>query len=218
MTDYTVELKSLIKFFGRRLIFNNINAEYKKPGVFGITGPNGSGKSTLVKIIAGVNAPSKGEIIHKLDGEKLEDVKRHNHIGFSSPYLVMYDEFTAQENIEFIFRIRGINFNRELSDYLFRHFSIYDRRNDYVKAYSSGMKQRLKMIFAFVHDPEFIILDEPTSNLDEEGKEKVYKLIREYSGRKILIVASNEVRDIELCESTLDLNEFKTKPKKRYKI
>ena len=95
MSKYSVEANELNKTFGRRLIFNCINFRYDENGVFGISGPNGSGKSTLVKIIAGLIYPTKGKIIHKNSGKEIIPEKLHNHIGFVSPYLVLYEEFTA---------------------------------------------------------------------------------------------------------------------------
>jgi heme exporter protein A len=78
-----------------------------------------------------------------------------------------------------------------------------------VKAYSSGMKQRLKFIFALMHSPQFIFLDEPTSNLDDEGKQTVYGLIKSESGKSIVVVASNEKYDLANCDEVLDLNNYK---------
>ena len=106
----------------------------------------------------------------------MESGNLHNHIGFVSPYLFLYDEFTAEENLLHFSNIRGISFNKERSDFLLNELNLIDRKNDLVRGYSSGMKQRLKFIFALLHQPALIILDEPTSNLDNTGKEKVYEV------------------------------------------
>jgi heme exporter protein A len=209
MSKYSVKAENINKTFGRRLIFNNLNFNFLNCGIFGITGPNGSGKSTLVKIIAGVNAPSLGKIIHENEGEKIIPEKLHNHIGFVSPYLFLYDEFTAQENLSYTADIRKIKLNQEKVDYLLNEFLLYNRRHDSVKTYSSGMKQRLKFIFALMHEPQLVILDEPTSNLDEKGKESVYKIVEEEGKKNIVIIASNENQDLTLCHSTLALEDYK---------
>jgi heme exporter protein A len=209
MSKYSVEAKELNKTFGRRLIFNGINFRYEESGVFGISGPNGSGKSTLVKIIAGLISSTKGRIIHKNSEDEIIPEKLHNHIGFVSPYLVLYEEFTAWENLEIFSKIRDTNLNKDYAKDLLNRFLIYNRRDDLVKTYSSGMKQRMKFIFALIHNPELLIFDEPTSNLDEEGKNSVYEIIEDKSRDCIILIASNDKADLDLCPEILDLKSFK---------
>ena len=209
MSKYSVEAKELNKSFGRRLIFNGINFRYDENGVFGISGPNGSGKSTLVKIIAGLISPTKGKIVHKNSNEEIIPEKLHNHLGFVSPYLVLYEEFTAWENLNIFSKIREIKFNEDYAKDLLNRFLLYNRRDDLVKTYSSGMKQRMKFIFALIHNPELLIFDEPTSNLDDEGKNSVYEIIKDKSKESIIIIASNDKADLDLCPEILDLKTFK---------
>jgi len=214
MTDYTVELNNLIKFFGRRLIFDGINFSFSSRNVYGISGPNGSGKSTLVKIIADLISPTRGKVIHKYGEKIIEPEDLHNYLGFVSPYLFLYDEFTAEENLIHSASIRGIKFNKERSEYLLSELNLFDRRNDLVRDYSSGMKQRLKFIFALLHEPQLIILDEPTSNLDNSGKEVVYKIIKEESKKNLIVIASNEDSDLQLCTEVIELEKFKKQTNK----
>jgi len=210
MINYSLEAQQLNKSFGRRLIFNDLTFKFDKPGVYGISGPNGSGKSTLVKIIAGIIAASKGKIIHLLNGKIITEENLHNHIGFVSPYLVLYEEFSTLENLKLFADIRGTEFNKERVDYLLNKFLLYKRKDDLLKTYSSGMKQRVKFIFALMHSPQLLILDEPTSNLDEEGKNSVYEIVKEESKTNIVIVASNERNDLELCDEIVLLEKYKS--------
>jgi len=209
MSDYSVQSDSLSKSFGRRLIFSNINFQWQEKGIFGISGPNGSGKSTLVKIIAGLISPSKGKLIHKNSGGEIIPEKLHNHIGFVSPYLVLYEEFSAWENLKIFAEIRGVTFDEARVLFYLNEFLLENRKDDLVKTYSSGMKQRLKFIFALMHSPEVLIFDEPTSNLDDEGKKVVYKIINDEGKQRVVIVASNETRDLELCNEVLLLEKYK---------
>jgi len=209
MSSYSILSQNLSKLFGRRLIFRDINFNWTEKGIFGISGPNGSGKSTLVKIVAGLIAPSSGKMIHKNSNNEIIPEKLHNHIGFVSPYLVLYEEFSAWENLKIFAKIRGVNFNEEKVTFYLTQFLLENRKNDLVKTYSSGMKQRLKFIFALIHSPEVLIFDEPTSNLDEEGKKVVYDIVREEGKQRIVIIASNEVKDLELCSEVLLLEKFK---------
>lgn len=209
MSSYSLEAKELNKSFGRRLIFNNLQFKFDKSGVYGISGPNGSGKSTLVKIIAGIIGSSKGKIIHKLDDIEIAEEKLHNHIGFVAPYLVLYEEFSTYENLNLFAEIRGINFNKDRVDYLLHKFLLFPRKDDLLKTYSSGMKQRVKFIFALMHLPQLVILDEPTSNLDDEGKNSVYELIKEEGKKNIVLIASNEKSDLKMCSDIVYLDKYK---------
>lgn len=209
MTNYSVEALDLNKSFGRRLIFNDLQFKFNEAGVYGISGPNGSGKSTLVKIIAGIIGASKGKIIHKLSEKQIVEENLHDHIGFVSPYLILYEEFSTYENLKLFAEIRGISFNKERIDYLLNKFLLFKRKDDLLKTYSSGMKQRVKYIFALMHSPHLLILDEPTSNLDDEGKNSVYELVKEEGQKSIVLIASNEKHDLELCSEIVYLEKYK---------
>ena len=209
VSNYTLTLDKLVKYFGRRLVFNGIDFSFKSGSVYGISGPNGSGKSTLVKIIANLISPTSGKIIHQSGGKIIEPERLHDYIGFVSPYLFLYDEFTAEENLIYISQIRGIKFNSEYSNFLFNQFNLFERRNDIVRGYSSGMKQRLKFIFALLHKPQVLIFDEPTSNLDNSGKDKIYELIASEGKNNLVLVASNEDSDLRHCKEVLHIEDFK---------
>jgi len=209
MSSFELHAENISKVFGRRLIFKDINFSCKGNGIYGISGPNGSGKSTFLKIISGIISPTKGKVTHVFDGKEIDSEQLHKYLGFVAPYVILYDEFSAVENIHFFSKIRGINFTQEKLDFLFHHFGIYDRKNDLVKGYSSGMKQRLKFIFALIHSPKILFFDEPTSNLDNSGKEKVYQTIKEESQNNIVIIASNEDSDLAVCSSILELKNYK---------
>lgn len=209
MTNYSLEAFQVNKSFGRRLIFNDLQFKFDKAGIYGISGPNGSGKSTLVKIIAGILGPSKGKIIHKNNDKEIVEEQLHNHIGFVSPYLVLYEEFSTYENLKLFADIRGVTLNKERVDYLLNKFLLFKRKDDLLKTYSSGMKQRVKYIFALMHSPQLIILDEPTSNLDDEGKNSVYEIVKEEGKKNIVLIASNEKTDLDLCREIIYLEKFK---------
>jgi heme exporter protein A len=209
MGKFSIQVEDLKKTFGRRLIFDKINFSLFSNSIYGITGANGSGKSTLIKIVAGLNSPSAGKIIYKNDENEISFENLHNYIGFVSPYLVLYDEFSAWENLNYFANIRDIKFNSEKIEYLLNQFLLFNRKNDLLKTYSSGMKQRMKFIFALMHSPKLILLDEPTSNLDDEGKESVYKIVEDEGKENIIIIASNEKSDLQLCKEKLKLEDYK---------
>lgn len=209
MTNYSLLLEDVVKYFGRRLVFSEINYSFTSGVIYGISGPNGSGKSTLVKIISNIISPTRGKVIHNLNDNVLIPEKLHDHIGFVAPYLFLYDEFTAEENLFHFSNIRGLKYDKDRAEFLFRKLNLLDRKDDIVRGYSSGMKQRLKFIFSFLHRPQCLILDEPTSNLDNDGKEKVYELITEEAKRNLIIIASNEDSDLQLCNEIISVEKYK---------
>lgn len=211
MSNYKLELEKVTQAFGRRLIFKEIDFVFESGNIYGLEGRNGSGKSTLAKIITGVISSTKGKVKHTVDGEEIKEEKIHEHIGFVSPYLVLYDEFSAEENLKHFANIRGLGFDPEKSKYLFSRFGIYDRRQDLLKGYSSGMKQRMKFIFALYHSPELLLFDEPTSNLDQAGKDTVYEIVKEEAKNNLVILASNEESDLALCNESLRIEDYKNK-------
>lgn len=211
MNSYNLSLNNVTKIFGRRLVFKGISLEMNSGNIYGISGNNGSGKSTLAKIIAGVISTSSGKIEHKIGDKIIIPEELHDYLGFVSPYLFLYDEFNAEENLYHFAKIRGINSDTKKIDRLFELFNLADRKKDLLKGYSSGMKQRIKFIFALQHSPRLLIFDEPTSNLDNKGKAAVYQLIEEEAKDNIVIVASNEDSDLELCTSVIDVEQYKKK-------
>jgi heme exporter protein A len=206
MTSFTVSALGLGKTFNRKMIFQNVSFDLARGGSLAITGRNGSGKSTLVKIIAGVLSPTTGSVTIAQDRRALEEFQRKEHVGLVSPYLQLYDEFTALENVEILSRIRGMTKPpSERAQALLAQFSLWERRNDYLRVFSSGMKQRLKYVFALVHKPTVLILDEPTANLDAEGVGAVHEIVRAQTQEGILIVATNDDAEAKWCENSLHL-------------
>ncbi len=209
MDNFTVELNKVTKFFGRLLVFKNIDYSFTAGKIYGITGRNGSGKSTVSKIICGLDSPSQGKINYSLNNENIERQNIFAYTGFLAPYLILYGEFSALENLEYFSKIRGINFEKEKALFWLNEFQIYKRRNYLLKTFSSGMLQRMKFIFALLHNPMLLVLDEPTSNLDTVGKDKVYEILGNLKEEKLIIIASNEKSDLELCSDFLNIEEYK---------
>ena len=206
MTPFVVRADNVGKTFNRRIIFESLSFELARGGSLAITGRNGSGKSTLVKIIAGVLSPSNGSVSIAQDGKLLEEARRKEHLGLVSPYLQLYDEFTALENIEILSRIRGVaRSDHDRVRALLTLFGLWERRNDWLRVYSSGMKQRLKYVFALVHRPTVLILDEPSANLDADGIAAVRHILTEQKQTGILIVATNDADEAKWCDSALHL-------------
>jgi len=122
---------------------------------------------------------------------------------------MMYDELTGFENLEFFYDLKIRDKNDEKIKFLLEEVNLYPRRNDFVKNYSSGMKQRLKLAFAILSDPLILLLDEPRTNLDNEGIDIVYKISARQTEKGILIIATNESEDTKLCKELINIEDYK---------
>ena len=200
----SLEISNLRKEFDRRPVFRNLDFSLTNSDSIAITGRNGSGKSTLIKVLANVYTQTSGNIELSLNGKSIERQHYYKYLGFVSPYLNLYDEFTGYENLHFVSKVRGLKRNG-IDDVLAR-VGLYERRHDLVKIYSSGMKQRLKIAFSIIHNPLILMLDEPTSNLDAEGIKTVDSIAEEYKNGKILIIATNDEHEKNLCKGEINLN------------
>lgn len=187
------------KVFNRRVVFKDLSFEAKTGQVLSITGPNGSGKSTISKIICGVLTPTSGKVVLANGEGEVERDDVHRHVGLVAPYLELYGEFTALENL--LIEIRARKLSKSTEDRaleILELVGLFGRRKDEVKGFSSGMKQRLKYAAALIHDPDIIILDEPTANLDVAGTDMVFSLIQQYRNGKIIVLATNDTEEAAL--------------------
>lgn len=202
-----LKVNNIAKSFNRRNIFSGIDFTLGDGASLTITGKNGSGKSTLMKIIAGVLAPTKGTVDIIDNIRTVSSSVHYQYFGFVSPYLQLYDEFTGFENIQLVQEIRAAATDRRTIESILSEVGLGGRGKDLLRTYSSGMKQRLKYAAALIHAPHILLLDEPTSNLDEEGKALVHSAIAAQKKRGIVIIATNEREELSLCESVLTLGQ-----------
>lgn len=193
------------KVFNRRTIFRDVSFSVKSGQTLLVTGRNGSGKSTLVKILSDVLSPTEGSVKILSEGNA-EIVSRTQVLGLVSPYLQMYDEFSAEENLQYALSIRGAVPDTHHTERLLKKVFLHNRKADPVRTFSSGMKQRMKYAFALIHQPEVLILDEPTANLDTDGIAMVKEIMHEHREKGILIVATNDISDVDHFHYQVNLN------------
>jgi heme exporter protein A len=201
-------MKNICKDYGYRRIFKGINTELKSGQSLAIVGPNGSGKTTLVKIICGLIRPSAGELTYfSVDGKAVSREEIYRHIGLVGPYLELYEELSAQENLNFFGKMKRVNRLPERITRLMSLVNLAGRENDPVKTYSSGMRQRLKYVFALLSEPEVLILDEPTANLDHSGVDCIYAIMENQKKNKMLILATNDEKDLIFGDLQVAVNQ-----------
>ncbi len=203
--NLTLTATAIKKVFNRRTIFDGVSFVVASGQTLLITGRNGSGKSTLVKIVSDVLSPTQGTISIESPDENVQ-MPRSSMIGLVSPYLQLYDEFSAEENLRYALTMRGSLFDVSWARDLLKKVFLYSRKDDPVRTYSSGMKQRMKYAFALSHKPRILVLDEPTANLDVDGIKMVKEIMEEHRQEGILIVATNDLSDVDTYQSQVDLN------------
>ncbi|UCG62642.1 MAG: ABC transporter ATP-binding protein [Candidatus Zixiibacteriota bacterium] len=197
---YSLKIENLAKRFGPRKVFADINFELQTGGSIAIVGPNGSGKSTLVKVILGLLRPTLGTVGFSLDGKNMTESETRSRTSFVAPYLSLYDHLSGEENLKFFSAVAGDHVTGKEINALLARVGLEGRGTDYLADYSSGMKQRLKYAVALLNKPDFLFLDEPTSNLDEEGKGMVSQLVEQYRKQSMVVLATNEPQEYGFAE------------------
>ncbi|CQR71782.1 ABC transporter, ATP-binding protein [Sporomusa ovata] len=158
-----------------------------------VMGPNGSGKSTLLKIIAGLIRPSSGIVKVHNHGHEVAVDKRRGCFGLISPELILYNAMTGYENLQFLVRARGVELPAERLQSCLENVGLGRRQQELLSTYSTGMRQRLKFAILEALRPPIWLLDEPSSNLDEEGRKLVKQLIKDALAQQVaVIIATNE--------------------------
>ncbi|TFV97094.1 ABC transporter ATP-binding protein [Algoriphagus kandeliae] len=203
-----IQVVEASKRFQYEWIFKNLSINLESGDSLAITGSNGSGKSTLLKCLTGSIPLSSGKIEYSIDGKIFEEENWFRHLSIAAPYLELPEEFTLSELLDFHFKfknpIKGISLEEILElVYLKEH------HGKFVSQFSSGMKQRLKLVLALLSESDVIFLDEPTSNLDKKGIAWYQDLIETYQMNRILIVCSNEQREYDFCQQKLVLEDYK---------
>lgn len=200
-----ITLQNIAKKYKSQWIFRNVNYIFEKGKKYAILGENGSGKSTLLKIISGQTTPNKGTVSYFSDTKiELEDV--HKKLSYCAPYIDIIEELTFAEIVAFVAKFKPFTTTFDVHT-LQKQFNFSE--NKWIKDYSSGMKQRVKLILALYLDVDLILLDEPTSNLDEEGVQWFLKTINEIDKNKTIIIASNIKREYEFCDEVIKISDYR---------
>jgi ABC-type multidrug transport system ATPase subunit len=206
----SLEIVGVWKTYAGPPLFADLSFTVER-GLVAISGRNGSGKTTLLKILAGLARPSGGAV-RVLSGQRLlEGDARRLAIGWAGPDLAFYEEFTAGENLGFFRRAAGKpapeeELTRRLEDVGLEGPALSRR----VGAFSTGMRQRLRLAFAALFDPPILLLDEPTLGLDAEGHAAAARLVKAQRQRGAVVVASNDERDFLAPDQFVRLGETRS--------
>jgi ABC-2 type transport system ATP-binding protein len=204
-TNKVIEITNLTKQFKKLVAVDNLSLNVYKGDVFGFLGPNGAGKSTTIRMLLTLITPTSGSIKIFNKDQKLHRKEILSKVGaiVEKPDFYMY--LTAYKNIEILSKTSGMNVSKKDIMEILELVGLSDRYNSKVKTFSHGMKQRLGLAQALIHDPDLIILDEPTTGLDPQGIKEIRDLIMYLSKEKgkTIFLSSHILREIELIANRM---------------
>lgn len=204
-----IELSGVGKRYRREWILRDVELTLLAGRQYAITGPNGSGKSTLLKILSGHLSPSKGQVVFNnalSQPVKVDEVYRQ--LSFAAPYIDLIEDFTLEEAIQFHIRLKPLFPGLTPADF-YSLLGFKKARQKPLRAFSSGMKQRLKLALAICSDTPLLLLDEPTTNLDRAGVKWYRTLVQQYSTGRLVAIASNVEEDFDFCGEQISILRYK---------
>lgn len=205
--DNKIEIRNVDKFYGRKQALKNVNLTIEQ-GMFGLLGRNGAGKTTLMKTLATLHCKKSGEIT--VCGIPIENAKAIRNItGYLPQDFSMYPSMTVLESLDYLGVLSGMNkpLREKRIAMLLKRVNLTEHKHKKVKALSGGMKRRLGIAQALLHDPKVLIVDEPTAGLDPEERIRFRNLLCEVAEERIVILSTHIVGDIEAtCEDIAIMN------------
>lgn len=195
--------KNVSKKFRQEFVIRNFNYHFQLGHSYAITGPNGSGKSTLLQLVAQFTLPNSGKI--EMTGIDPELV--YKQITYAAPYVELIEEYTLSEHLELLKKNQYLPSHITIES-LEEFIELSPNRFKLIKNYSSGMRQKIKLGFALLSERAILLLDEPTTNFDEQAKEWFFNRLNNQRN-KLIIIASNELREIEFCSEKIEILNFK---------
>jgi ABC-2 type transport system ATP-binding protein len=202
MPDNAVETRDLVKRFGDFVAVDHVNLDVARGEIFGFLGPNGAGKSTTIRMLCGLLQPTSGSAtVGGLElATQAEEIK--HHIGYMSQKFSLYDDLTVNENIDFFTGIYGVPQSRRAGrkNYVLSMAGLEDRKNSLTQLLPGGLKQRLALGCAILHEPPILFLDEPTSGVDPIARRTFWDLIYQLSGAgHTVFVSTHYMDEAEYC-------------------
>lgn len=206
MKNYIVETKNLTKVYGEQMVVNSVNLHIEKGSICGLLGRNGAGKTTIMKMILGLTDISNGEVSVFNQNIKGNEKKIYPRIGAIIETPGFYPNLTGTENLEIFAMLRGTAFPNAVKNAL-EVVGLPYKDKKLFGNYSLGMKQRLGIANAILHDPEVLILDEPTNGLDPIGIAEVRSFIKDLSVKKgkTILISSHILSEITLLADTVGI-------------
>lgn len=195
MHNEIIDVTDLSKSFGKKEVLKKISFHVDKGEIFGLLGPSGSGKTTLVKCLIGMETPTTGTI-HVLN-TKVPNLDLTMKIGFMAQSDALYTDLTAYENVDFFASLYGLKgqYKKERIEYVLSIVNLLNDRKKKIHQYSGGMKRRLSLAISLLHDPDVLILDEPTVGIDPILRKSIWEELERMRLNGTTIVVTTHVMD-----------------------
>ena len=205
-----IELKNITKYYGDFPAVTNISFKIEKGEIVGLLGPNGAGKSTTMKMITGFMPPSSGELSVGGNDIVTQSIEARRKIGYLPETVPLYTDMTVYSYIEYMGLLRGLNKKNIKSkvDNVIEICKLEDYRHSLISKLSKGFRQRVGISQAIIHDPEVLVLDEPTIGIDPNQVVETRQLIKNLSGEHTLLLSSHILPEVSsICERVLIIHE-----------
>lgn len=197
----SIKIKHIEKYFGKTRVLHNINLEANKGEILGLIGPSGAGKTTLIRIIISALKESKGEVY--FDNIKIPNSELLAKIGFMPQSDALYLDLSALDNLKFFASLYGLKAKKlnERCNEILEFMDLQDYKNKLVADFSGGMRKRLSLAISLVHEPDYLILDEPTVGIDPALRKKIWDNFKHLSASgKTLIISTHIMDEAEKCD------------------
>jgi ABC-type multidrug transport system ATPase subunit len=203
-----ISLSDIGKRFNREWIFRHISFDFESGNHTVITGPNGSGKSTLLQLISGAVSPNEGDMKFEADGRLISSENYYQNISIAAPYLELPGEMTLLEFLNFHSKFKPLIQNLSVEDVI-EILELKKSAHKQIRYFSSGMTQRVKLAQAVFSNTKVVLLDEPGTNLDEQGIGLYLSLISNYCKERLVIISSNDPKEYPFCTGNLPITRYK---------
>jgi ABC-2 type transport system ATP-binding protein len=193
--DVVIDVRGLNKYFGKNHAVRDLTLTVRRGEIFGFLGPNGSGKTTSIRMLCGLLTPDSGEgtcLGYDIIGQT-KQIKRH--VGYMTQRFSFWEDLTIRENLRFIARMYGMADGAERVDQALQHLGLASRANQLAGALSGGWKQRLALAACLLHDPQLLLLDEPTAGVDPKARRDFWEELHALAARGITVLVSTHYMD-----------------------
>jgi len=203
INEFMIKAENIKKYYGDIPAVDGISFEIRPGETFGLLGPNGAGKTTTINMLTGILKPDEGKILIKgTDNRKNSDIRRL--VGYAPQSLAIYDELSGEENLAFfgkLYGLRGVKLKKQI-DWTLDFAGLQNKRSELVKTYSGGMKRRLNLVCALIHNPPILFLDEPTVGVDPQSRNQIFDRIEQLKSEgKTIVYTTHYIEEAQrLCE------------------
>lgn len=205
---FTIQVQNASKRFHHEWIFKNLNLDLSAGDSIAITGGNGTGKSTLLKCLSGAIPLTSGAIQYQSGKTQIVEEQWFRSLALATPYLELPEEFTLSEVLSFHFQFKN-PLQQRSNEEILELLGLEKHKSKTLSQFSSGMKQRVKLALAIFSEVPFLLLDEPTTNLDKQGVTWYLDLIQQFSQDRIVMICSNDPREYDFCGKKIAMEDFK---------